>query len=426
MITREKSEKNTLKLNLEANKEEWAKALELAYETTKGKYNVQGFRKGKIPRKVIEKTYGDTVFYDEALDRMIAKEYSDFLAQNPDVEPVDHPRVTINSITEDGVKLTIEVDLMPEVELGAWEGLKITKNVEAVTDEKVDAEIKKLLERNSRFNESEESAEMGDFATIDFVGSIDGKVFDGGTAEDYRLELGSHSFIDNFEEQIVGMKKGDKKDIKVKFPEGYPAKELSGKDAKFEVTLKKLEKKEVPELSDKFVADTTEFENIADYKKDIKSKLEKEAEKAAEKKAENELLEKIVKNAKIDIPHSIIHKEIDYIIEDIRRNLAYQQISLEQYLEITKISMDEFKMSKHEEAEESVKTRMVLQKIIKDNNITVTKEDYNNRIEEFAVRSGKTIEEFDQEISDYERRYINNDILMTKLMNLLKEKNTIE
>jgi len=426
MITREKSEKNTLKLNLEVSGEEWANALEIAYEATKGQYNIQGFRKGKVPRKVIEKTYGDTIFYDEALDKIIAKEYSQFLEENKDIIPVTHPHVTVNSITEEGVKLSIEVDLMPEVVLGKCEGIKIKKEVKEITDEMINTEAMKLVNRNARFVESDDAAAIGDFATIDFVGSVDGKVFDGGTAEDYRLELGSHSFIDNFEDQIVGMKKGDKKDIKVKFPEGYPAKDLAGKDSVFAVTLKKLEKKEVPELTDKFISDTTEFENLADYKKDVKAKLEEEAEKAAEKRADNELIAKIVENADFEIPHSLIHQEIDYIIDDIRRNLAYQQITLEQYLDYMKIPMEEFKASKHEEAERSVKTRLVLQKIIKDNNLTVSREDYENRIEEFATRAGKTIEEFDQEISDYERNYINNDILMTKLMKTLKEKNIIE
>lgn len=426
MITREKSEKNTLKLNVKISADVWAKALELAYETTKAKYNIQGFRKGKAPRKVIEKTYGDTVFYDEAFDRIVSKEYADFMANNTDLEPIEHPHVTINSITEDGVDASILVMLMPEVNLGKYEGLTFTKKVEKVTADQVDEEAKRLVETHARYVESDEASAMGDFATIDFSGSVDGVKFDGGTAEDFRLELGSHSFIDNFEEQVAGMKKGDEKDINVKFPEEYPAKELAGKNAVFAIKVKKVEKKEVPELTDKFIADSTEFENLEEYKKDVMVKLEANATKNAEKAIEAEIVKTIVDSSEVEIPQSMIDHEVMHIVEDLRNRLAYQQISLEQYLEFMKISFDEFKDTKKEEAKNSLKTRLVLQTIIKDNKIDVTKEDFNDRIMEFAVRSGKTVEEFAKEISDYERSYIENDILMTKLFNMLKEKNEIK
>lgn len=426
MITREKSEKNTLKLNVKISKEVWDKGLELAYETTKGKYNIQGFRKGKAPRKVIEKTYGDTIFYDEAFDRLVSKEYADFMANNPEIEPIEHPHVSVNSITENGVDATILVMLMPEVKLGKYEGLKIEKKVEKVTDKQVEEEAKKLLNANARYVESDKAAEMGDFATIDFSGSVDGVKFDGGTAEDFRLELGSHSFIDNFEDQIVGMKVGDQKDITVKFPEGYPAKEIAGKDAVFAITVKKVEKKELFELTDKFISDTTEFESLDEYKKDVRAKLEATAQKNADNAAEGELIKQIVDSSEIDIPKSMVEHEVGHMIEDLRNKLAYQQITLEQYLEFMKVSLDEFKETKKEEAKKSLKTRLVLQTLIKENKIEVSKEDYDSRLEEFAVRSGKTVEEFDKEISDYERAYIENDILMTKLFNILKEKNEIK
>ena len=426
MITREKCENNTLKLNVKISAEVWAKALEVAYEATKGKFNIQGFRKGKAPRKVIEKNYGDTIFYDEAFERVVSKEYNDFLNANEDINPVEYPHVTVNKITEDGVEATITVELMPEIKLGKYEGLKIARKVEEVTDEQVDAEASKLINANARFVESEQEASMGDFATIDFSGSVDGVKFEGGTAEDYRLELGSHSFIDNFEEQICGMKVNDEKDIRVKFPEQYPAKELAGKEAVFAIKVKKVEKKEVSELTDKFISDTTEFESLAEYKKDVKAKLTTEAEKRADRVAEDELVKTIVESSEIDLPNSMVEHEIDHIIEDLRRKLSYQQITLEQYLEFMKISMKEFRDGRREEAIRSLKTTLVLKEIVKENNLTVTKEDYDNRIEEFATRSGKTVEEFDKEISDYERSYINNDILMTKLFNMLKEKNTIQ
>ena len=295
-----------------------------------------------------------------------------------------------------------------------------------MTDKQVEDEMSKLLNSNARYVESDKEAAMGDITTIDFSGSVDGVKFDGGTAEDFRLELGSHSFIDNFEDQIVGMKIGDQKDITVKFPEGYPAKELAGKDAVFAITVKKVEKKETAELTDKFISDTTEFESLDEYKKDVRAKLEANAQKNADNVAEGELVKQIVDSSEVDIPESMVDHEVGHIIENLRNQLAYQQITLEQYLEFMKVSLDEFKESKKEEAKNSLKTRLVLQTIIKDNNLEVTKEDYDLRIEEFATRSGKTVEEFDKEISDYERAYIENDVLMTKLFNMLKDKNEIK
>lgn len=426
MITREKGEKNTLKLNVKISAEVWAQALEVAYEATKGKFNIQGFRKGKAPRKVIEKEYGDTIFYDEAFERVVSKEYNDFLNANEDVNPVDYPHVTVNKITADGVEATLVVELMPEIKLGKYEGLTIEKKVEKVTAEQVNAEANRLVNAHARFVESDKEAAMGDYATIDFIGSVDGVEFEGGKAEDYRLELGSHSFIDNFEEQICGMKVNDKKDIKVRFPEQYPAKELAGKEAVFAIEVKKVEKKEVAELTDKFISDTTEFESLAEYKKDVKAKLTKDAEKRAERAAEDELVRTIVDSSEIELPNSMVEHEIDHIVEDLRRKLSYQQITLEQYLEFIKVSMKEFRDQRRDEAVRSLKTTLVLKEIVKENDLEVTKEDYDNRLEEFATRSGKTVDEFDKEISDYERAYINNDILMTKLFNMLKEKNTIK
>lgn len=426
MITREKGEKNTLKLNVKISAEVWAQALEVAYEATKGKFNIQGFRKGKAPRRVIEKEYGDTIFYDEAFERLVSKEYNDFLNANEDVNPVDYPHVTVNKITADGVEATLVVELMPEIKLGKYEGLTIEKKVEKVTAEQVNAEANKLVNVHARFVESDKEAAMGDYATINFVGSVDGVEFEGGKAQDYRLELGSHSFIDNFEEQICGMKVNDKKDIKVRFPEQYPAKELAGKEAVFAIEVKKVEKKEVAELTDKFISDTTEFESLAEYKKDVKAKLTKDAEKRAERVAEDELVRTIVDSSEIELPNSMVEHEIDHIVEDLRRKLSYQQITLEQYLEFIKVSMKEFRDQRRDEAVKSLKTTLVLKEIVKENNLEVTKEDYDNRLEEFATRSGKTVDEFDKEISDYERAYINNDILMTKLFNMLKEKNTIK
>ena len=241
MITREKSEGNSLILKLKVSANVWAKAQQEAYEKNKGKFNIQGFRKGHAPRKFIEKEYGDTVFFDDAFDSIISKEYADFLKKNKDVEPVDYPNVTIDSMTDKGVEATLKITLMPEVKVGDYKNLNIKKDKAEVSEEMIEHELGHLVERQARFVETEEKTALGDFATIDFKGTVDGVAFEGGTAEDYRLELGSHSFIDTFEDQLVGLVKGDHKDVKVTFPADYPAKELAGKEAVFACDVKKVE-----------------------------------------------------------------------------------------------------------------------------------------------------------------------------------------
>ena len=232
MITREKSEKGELKLKLKVSGENWKKAVEEAYEKNKGKYNIQGFRKGKAPRKVIEKTYGDTVFFDDAFEEIVSKEYGEFLSNNPEIEPADYPHVSIDSMTDDGLEVSMSVTLMPEVELGPIE-FNVKKQKASVSDGQVEAELNRFVESQARFEESDKPSENGDFLLIDFEGSTDGKVFEGGSANDYRLELGSHTFIPGFEEQLVGVKAGEEKVVKVTFPEQYPAENLAGKPADF-------------------------------------------------------------------------------------------------------------------------------------------------------------------------------------------------
>jgi len=426
MITREKSEGNTLVLKLKVSAKVWADAQNEAYEKNKGKFNIQGFRKGHAPRKFIEKEYGDTVFYDDAFDAIVSKEYADFLKKNKDVEPVDYPNVTIDSITASGVEATLKVTLMPEVKVGEYKGLTIKKDKAVVTDEMVEKELKSLIERQARFVESEEASVMGDIVTIDFSGSVDGKVFDGGTAQDYRLELGSHSFIDTFEDQLVGLKKGDSKDVKVTFPTDYPAQELAGKEAVFACTVKKLEKKELPELSDKFIADTTDFETLEEYKKDLKAKLLEDEEQKAQRKYENEIIETVVKKSTVEIPDILIDNEVEHVVKDMAQRLAYQGLKLEDYLTYLKTNMEEFKKSKREEATHNVKARLVLQKIIRDNKLKATEKEMDERIMKYSKTTKDKLDEFKKSLSEYEKAYIENDVIMTKLVKLLSEGNKAE
>lgn len=426
MITREKSEGNSLILKLKVSANVWAKALEEAYERNKGKFNIQGFRKGKAPRKFIEKEYGDTVFYDDAFDSVVSKEYADFLKKNKDVEPVDYPNVVIDSITDKGVEATLNVTLMPEVKLGEYTGLKFKKDKVEVTDEMVEHELGHLVEKQARFVESDEKAEMGDFVTLDFKGSVDGVAFDGGAAEDYRLELGSHSFIDTFEDQLCGLKKEESKDVKVTFPKDYPAKELAGKEAIFACTIKKVEKKELPTLTDKLVADTTDFETIDEYKKDLREKLLEAEEQKAQRNFENQVIEAVVKASTVDIPAILIDNEVDHILKDLSQRLAYQGIKIDDYMTYLNTNVEDFKKQKREEATHNVKARLVLQKIIKDNKLTATQKEMDEKIMKYSKTSKDKLEEFKKSLSEYEKAYIENDVIMTKLVKLLSEGNIVE
>ena len=245
-----KKENNQLEVEIKISQEKWEQSIQKSYEETKGKYTVQGFRKGKAPRKVIEKQYGEGVFLDYALEIAFSEEYNDFLDKNLDIEPIAQPDVKIEKFEKEGIVLVATAPLMPEVKLGAYTGLTVEKGKEKVKKSDIEEELKKIAERQARFVETDEEAKLGDYATIDFVGSVDGEIFDGGTAQGYRLELGSHSFIDTFEDQIVGMKVGDEKDVNVTFPENYHEKSLAGKPAVFKVTVQKIERKEIPEIND--------------------------------------------------------------------------------------------------------------------------------------------------------------------------------
>ena len=422
MITREKSEKNKLNLKLKVSGENWKKAIEEAYEKNKGKYNVQGFRKGKAPRKVIEKTYGDTVFYDDAFDAIVSKEYGEFLAKNTDIEPADYPHVTIDSMTDDGLEVSLSVDLMPEVEIGPIE-FNVKKKKVSVSDKEVEEELDRFVESQARFEESDKPSEKGDFLVIDFEGSVDGKVFEGGSAQDYRLELGSHTFIDGFEDQLIGCKVGDEKVVKVTFPEKYPAENLAGKPAEFKVTVKKVEKKSLPELNDKLVSFSTEFSTVEEYKNSIKEKIASAKEQQNERAFENDLIEVLVAKAQVEIPQSMVEHEKQHLIEDFSNRLMYQNIKLDDYLSYLGKSREDFEKEYFEEAKKALKTRLVLQKLVKDENIQISHEEFHEKLHEIAHAQNKTCEEVEKSLSEYEVSYIQNDILMNKIIALLKSKN---
>lgn len=423
MYTYEKKEKQGI-LKIKVSKENWDKAVNEVYEKTKGKFTVQGFRKGKAPKKVIEQTYGDTVFFEDAFENVINEEYNKFLTENKEVIPASYPHVEMNSFTIDqGLEATLKFDLMPEVEIGKLDNLKSKRKEVEISDKQIEKELRSEQEKHARFVEEDKVCENGDFATIDFSGSVDGVKFDGGTAEDYRLELGSHTFIEGFEEQVVGMKKGEQKDINVVFPENYGAENLKGKPAVFAVTVKKVEKKVLPELNDKFVADTTEFETLEEYKKSIKENLKKIEEEKAERNYEVELIDEIVDRCKLDIPTSMIDNEVESMVHDFEHRLSHQGMKMEDYLSYIGKNLEEFKNERRSDAEKNIKTRLILQKIISKFNIEATSEELDAKVGEYASKYNMSKDEFKKSLSPNDYAFFENNIVMTKLLEFIKSKN---
>lgn len=411
-------------LNVKVSAEDFEKAVQNAYERTKGKYKVQGFRNGKAPRRVIEQTYGDTVFFDEAFEEVVQAEYSKFLDENPKVVPADYPHVHDNSYTrEKGLEVTLHFDLVPEVKLGSISGLTAKKKAVKVTQKQIDDELARLQSSHARFVEGGKVAENGDYATIDFSGSVDGVKFDGGTAQDYRLELGSHTFIEGFEEQVVGMKVGQKKDVKVSFPTNYHAENLKGKPAVFEVTLKKLEKKELPEINDKFISDVTEFETLEEYKKDLTAHLKEDAEKQAELDYQAALLDEITEKSQLEIPQSMIENEVHEIIHEFEHRLSHQGMKLEDYLGYIGKTFDQFHKERETDAEKNIKTRLVLQKIIADNKLGVTNAEVDEKIADYAKQYNLDAAQVKSGLTQQDFVYFNNQVLMDKVFAFIKEQN---
>lgn len=422
-----KNENNQAEIKITLNKQEWDAYVEKAYQANKGKFNIQGFRKGNAPRSIIEKNYGEGVFYEDALDMAISDEYSACLMANPNLEVIDQPQVNVDKFDENGVVVTAIVPLLPEVKLGDYKGLTIEKYTEELNEAKVEKELNQARERAARFVEAGEDAiaKMGDFTTIDFTGSVNGVEFEGGKAEGYRLELGSKSFIDNFEEQIVGMKTGEERDIKVTFPEDYPAEDLKGKEAVFKIVLHKIENKELPELNDEFASNTSEFETLEEYKADIRKHIQESIDERAKRENENRLMEKAVENSTVEVPEVLVERQLDMFIRDFEMRLSYQGLKLADYLGYMKQTEKELRDSYREQATKTVKTRLVLEAIIKAEGLDVSEEELDAKLEETAKKYNKSLQEFKSNMNENNIAYIKNDILMDKLVDFLTKNNTL-
>lgn len=425
--TFEKAKKSTVKITIDLTAKEWQTAIDEAYEKTKGRYSMPGFRKGKVPKKVLETAYGVGVFYEEAINQAFPKYYSEVLEKETSIEAVAAPEIDIKKISEKGITMVAVVAVKPEVVIGAYKGINFKKNVYNVKDEEVEEELKRLQDRNSRMVDVTDRAVVdGDSVVIDYSGSVDGVKFDGGTAEKQTLVIGSKTFIPGFEEQLVGMNIGDEKDINVKFPDEYHAENLKGKDAVFAIKLHEIKKKELPEINDEFIKDAVGSESVEAYKKETKERMEKQNADRAERELEDDIVKKVTETSDVEIPDAMIENQIDRMVQEMEYRLSYQGLKLADYLKYIGKSMEEFRKGYTEQATELVKSQLVIEAIIEREEITATDEDVTARIDEMAKAQGKPAPDVKKNMQARQLDYIKNEIIIKKFFEFLKNSNTIE
>ncbi len=421
------AEKSTVKINITLNAQEWENAQKKAYDKTKGKYSVPGFRKGKVPKNVIEQMYGKGVFFEEAINLSFSEYYFEILDKETSIEPIDRPEIDIEKIDEKGITMVAIVPVKPEVTLGEYKGITIDKVEYNVTKKDVDAEIDRLVKRNAReVNVEDRPCQNGDITVIDYKGTIDGVAFNGGTAEGQTLELGSGAFIPGFEDGVVGMNIGDEKDINVKFPDNYGAEELKGKDAVFTVKLHEIKVKELPEVTDEFIKEATGEESVDAFKKATKAKLKEANDKRAKAETEDKIIEKIAETSTVEIPDAMVERQIDAIVQDMEYRMMYQGLRLEDFLKYSNQSMEDYRNSFRENAQKQVKLQLVVEKIIKTENITVDQAEIDEKIKEQAQNMGKDFEEYKKSMNDRQISYFENNALIEKMFAFLNANNKID
>lgn len=425
MSTMEKIEKNKVKLTFSVDAARFEEGMQYSYNKNKGNIAVQGFRKGKAPRKLIEAQYGKAVFYDDAINFVMPEAYETAVKEN-NLDVVSRPEIDVTAIDENGVSFTAEVYTKPEVKLGEYKGLKYTKMDEEPTDEEIDAELKKEQEKNARIvTVTDRPVQNGDIATIDFKGFMDGEAFEGGEGKNFDLEIGSHSFIDTFEDQLVGKNVGDDVEVNVTFPENYGQASLAGKPAKFEVEIKDIKVKELPELNDEFVQDTTEFENLNEYKNEIAGKLIVAKKQQAKNKMEEDLVTALVEGCEMDVPQVMIDNDIDMKIEDFSRNIQSQGLSLDVYLQYMGQTVESMREAYRPMSEKQVKARLALEAVANAENFTVEEADLDAEVEKIAKAYGMEKDVLKSALRPEDTENITKDIKVQKAVQFIKD-NAVE
>lgn len=418
----ENLEKNMAKLTIEVSAEELEKALQGAYLKQKNNISIPGFRKGKVPRAMVEKMYGAGIFYEDAANALIPEAYSNAVAESK-LDVVSQPEVNVVQIEKGKPFIfTAEVAVKPEVTLGEYKGLEVPKADLTVTEEEIEAELKKEQEKNSRTVTVEDrGAENGDITTIDFEGFVDGEAFEGGKGTDYPLTLGSNSFIPGFEDQLVGSKAGDHVEVKVTFPEEYQAKELAGKEAVFQCDVKKVEAKELPELDDDFAQDVSEFDTLAEYKEDVKKNLTEKKEKAARTAKENAAVDKAIENAEMDIPDAMLNTQVRQMLDDFSRRMQSQGLTMEQYFQFTGMTLDKMQEEMKPQALKRIQTRLVLEKIAEVENIQPTEEEVEEEFKKMADAYKMEVEKIKELLGDRELEQMKKDMAVQKAVTLIAD-----
>ncbi|MDU1599051.1 trigger factor [Peptostreptococcus anaerobius] len=414
-----KKEGNSVSFEMAVDAKEFDAAVEKAYKKTRSRYKIDGFRKGKAPRRIIEMNYGKGIFFNDALDILLPEIYP-IAVDELGLKVVSQPELDIKEANEDGsLVLVATADVRPEVEVKNYKGVEIEKVSAEVEEERIDAELNSMLQSHARVVTVDAPVENGNTAVIDFKGLLNGEAFEGGTAEAYSLEIGSGTFIPGFEEQIIGKKAGEEFEVNVTFPEEYPAEELAGKPVVFEVKLHEVKVKELPELNDEFAQDTTEFESLAELKADVKAKLEKDAEEEAKRQMRDAAVAKVAEGVEVEIPNSMVEAQMDRMLNDLNMQLSYQGWSIEQFAELSGQSMEEIREARREDALNIVKSTLVVEEIAELENVEVSQEDLDKDLEKFAAMYQIDIEKVKKSLQPEDIENISNRIRSEKTVDLI-------
>ena len=414
-------EKNMAKLTIDVPAAEFEKAITTAYNKNKGRFNVPGFRRGKVPQMMIEKMYGAAVFYEEAANIVMPEAYA-AAADESKLDIVSRPEIDVTQI-EKGKDFifTATVAVKPEAVLGQYKGIEVEKAVIEVTDEEVDAEVKKAQEQNSREITVERAADNGDTVVIDYAGTIDGVAFDGGSAKGHSLVLGSGSFIPGFEDQLIGAAAGSDVEVHVTFPEEYHAKELAGKEAVFACTVHEVKTKEYPEIDDEFAQDVSEFDTLAEYKDDIRKNITTRKENEAKNAKQQKVMDQIIENATMEIPDAMVETQAENMVNEYGQRLSYQGLSLQQYFQFTGLNAETLKEQLKPQALKNIQSRLVLEAVIKAENIEVSDDELNAEIEKMASMYQMEVDKVKELLGDAEKENIKNDIAAQKAVEFVTE-----
>lgn len=417
----ENKEKNMAVLTIEVSAEEFEKAIETAYQKNKNKISVPGFRKGKVPLQMIERMYGPEIFYEDAANILIPEVYDRELSEHKEIEVVSQPDVDVTQMEKGKPFIfTAEVALKPPVELGKYKGVKIDKIDTEVSDEEVDKEIDKERENNARtISVEDRGVKDGDMTVIDFEGFVDDMAFEGGKGENYPLTIGSGAFIPGFEDQLVGAKLNEETEVKVKFPEDYHAEDLKGKDAVFKVTVKEIKEKELPELDDEFASEVSEFDTLEEYKADIRKNLAEKKEKEALGKKEGAVIEAIIADAKMEIPDAMVETQARQLANDYASRLQNQGLSLEQYFQFTGLDSPKFLEQMKPTALKRIQSRLVLEAVVKAENIEVSEEEYEAELQKLADNYKMEVDKLKELFGDAEKETMTEDVAIQKAVDLV-------